>query len=142
MHRHDRRRGTARLEEAVAAYRAAREERTPARVPLDWARTQMNLGTEGPKRKVMPDGRGAPSRALLVELPVSGRARTRVIVRKLPLFGEPRTRRRFSKQYYAARQKSLLDASGAANYSDSFVRAFIARTRPEISRRRSIASAA
>ena len=29
---------------------------------------------------------------------------------KLPLFGEPRTRRRFSKQYYAARQKSLLDA--------------------------------
>ena len=52
-----------------------------------------------------------PSRALLVaELPVSGRARTRVRVGKLPLFGEPRTRRRFSKQYYAARQKSLLDA--------------------------------
>src|SRR5580692_1502882 len=32
------------------------------------------------------------------------------MVRKLPLFGEPRTRRRFSKQYYTARQKSLLDA--------------------------------
>jgi hypothetical protein len=30
--------------------------------------------------------------------------------KKLPLFGEPRTRRRFSKQYHAARQKSLLDA--------------------------------
>ena len=52
-----------------------------------------------------------PSRALLVaELPVSGRARVRVSGEKLPLFGEPRTRRRFSKQYYAARQKSLLDA--------------------------------
>ena len=36
--------GTARLEEAVAAYRAALEERTRARVPLDWAMTQMNLG--------------------------------------------------------------------------------------------------
>jgi hypothetical protein len=52
-----------------------------------------------------------PSRALLIaELPVSGRARVRVGVGKLPLFGEPRTRRRFSKQYYSARQKSLLDA--------------------------------
>ena len=37
--------GTARLEEAVAAYRAALEERTRERVPLDWARTQNNLGT-------------------------------------------------------------------------------------------------
>ena len=36
--------GTKRLEEAVAAYRAALEERTRDRVPLDWARTQMNLG--------------------------------------------------------------------------------------------------
>ncbi len=36
--------GTARLEEAVAAYRAALEENTRARVPLDWAATQMNLG--------------------------------------------------------------------------------------------------
>jgi hypothetical protein len=48
--------------------------------------------------------------SLVAELPVSGRVRVRVMVRKLPLFGEPRTRRRFSKQYYAARQKSLLDA--------------------------------
>ncbi|MFM2355092.1 MAG: hypothetical protein RLZZ528_828, partial [Pseudomonadota bacterium] len=36
--------GTARLEEAVAAYRAALQERTRDRVPLDWAMTQMNLG--------------------------------------------------------------------------------------------------
>ena len=36
--------GTARLEEAVAAYSAALEERTQARVPLDWATTQNNLG--------------------------------------------------------------------------------------------------
>ena len=37
--------GTERLEEAVAAYRAALEERTRERVPLDWAMTQNNLGT-------------------------------------------------------------------------------------------------
>ena len=36
--------GTARLEEAVAAFRAALEERTRERVPLDWAATQNNLG--------------------------------------------------------------------------------------------------
>ena len=36
--------GTARLEEAVGAYRAALEERTRERVPLDWAVTQNNLG--------------------------------------------------------------------------------------------------
>jgi tetratricopeptide (TPR) repeat protein len=36
--------GTARLEEAVAAYRAALKERTQERVPLQWAMTQMNLG--------------------------------------------------------------------------------------------------
>ena len=35
--------GTARLEEAVAAYREALKENTRARVPLDWAMTQMNL---------------------------------------------------------------------------------------------------
>ncbi len=37
--------GTARLDEAVAAYRAALAERTRERVPLDWAMTQNNLGT-------------------------------------------------------------------------------------------------
>ena len=36
--------GTARLEEAVAAYRAALEEWTRERVPLEWAATQNNLG--------------------------------------------------------------------------------------------------
>ena len=36
--------GTARLEQAVEAYRAALEEMTRERVPLDWARIQMNLG--------------------------------------------------------------------------------------------------
>ena len=33
-----------RLEEAVAAYRAALEERSRERVPLDWAYTQFNMG--------------------------------------------------------------------------------------------------
>jgi len=36
--------GTARLEEAVSAYRAALQERTRERVPLDWAMTQNNRG--------------------------------------------------------------------------------------------------
>ena len=36
--------GTARLEEAVAAYRDALKEWTRERVPLDWAMTQNNLG--------------------------------------------------------------------------------------------------
>src|ERR1700734_3105063 len=36
--------GTASLEQAVAAYRAALNENTRDRVPLEWARTQMNLG--------------------------------------------------------------------------------------------------
>jgi tetratricopeptide (TPR) repeat protein len=36
--------GTARLEEAVAAYRASLEERTRERAPLEWAMTQYNLG--------------------------------------------------------------------------------------------------
>lgn len=37
--------GTARLEEAVSVYRAALQERTRERVPLDWAMTQTNLGS-------------------------------------------------------------------------------------------------
>jgi tetratricopeptide (TPR) repeat protein len=36
--------GTEKLEQAVAAYREALEERTRYRVPLDWAMTQTNLG--------------------------------------------------------------------------------------------------
>ena len=35
--------GTTRFEEAVAAYRAALEEWTRERVPLQWASTQNNL---------------------------------------------------------------------------------------------------
>ena len=35
---------TARLEQAVEAYRAALQEGTRERVPLDWAMTQNNLG--------------------------------------------------------------------------------------------------
>jgi tetratricopeptide (TPR) repeat protein len=37
--------GTARLEEAVAAYHDALKERTRERVPLQWAKTQNNLGS-------------------------------------------------------------------------------------------------
>jgi hypothetical protein len=36
--------GTARLEEAVSAYRGALQERTRERVPFYWATTQNNLG--------------------------------------------------------------------------------------------------
>jgi tetratricopeptide (TPR) repeat protein len=36
--------GTAKLEEAVVAYREALKEWTRERVPLDWAMTQNNLG--------------------------------------------------------------------------------------------------
>ena len=36
--------GTARLHEAVAALRAAVEKRTRERLPLDWAKTQNNIG--------------------------------------------------------------------------------------------------
>ena len=36
--------GTAHLEQAVAAYRLALQERTRERVPLDWADTQFDLG--------------------------------------------------------------------------------------------------
>jgi Tetratricopeptide repeat len=41
--------GTARLEEAVAAYRAALEEWTRDRVPLDWAASTGNQGTSCPE---------------------------------------------------------------------------------------------
>jgi hypothetical protein len=36
--------GTEHLEQAVAAYRLALQENTRERVPLDWAKTQFNLG--------------------------------------------------------------------------------------------------
>jgi hypothetical protein len=53
--------GTARLEEAVAAYRAALEEWTRARVPLDWAGTQMKHcapGARGARERDGAAGRG------------------------------------------------------------------------------------
>jgi hypothetical protein len=37
--------GTDQLKDAVTAYRAALEERTRERVPLDWATTEDNLAT-------------------------------------------------------------------------------------------------
>lgn len=40
----EREEGAARLEEAIAAYRAALEVQTREHMPLDWARTQNNLG--------------------------------------------------------------------------------------------------
>jgi hypothetical protein len=36
--------GTAKFEEAVAAYRQALKERTREHMPLEWATTQHNLG--------------------------------------------------------------------------------------------------
>jgi hypothetical protein len=56
--------GTARLEEAAAAYRAALEEYTRVRAPLDWAATQNNLGTTfqrlGARVEARPDPRDEP----------------------------------------------------------------------------------
>jgi hypothetical protein len=51
--------GTARLQEAVVAYRAALEERTRARVPLEWAETQTNLGAA---LKVLGEREGGTAR--------------------------------------------------------------------------------
>ena len=47
-----RERGTARLEEAVAAHRAALEERTRERVPLDWA---ISTGDQGVALRVLAE---------------------------------------------------------------------------------------
>jgi hypothetical protein len=44
LRRGERESGTARLEEAVVAHRAALEEMTRERVPLGWAQMQFNLG--------------------------------------------------------------------------------------------------
>jgi hypothetical protein len=43
--RAERESGIGNLEQAVAAYREALKEMTRERAPLDWATTQMNLGT-------------------------------------------------------------------------------------------------
>ena len=42
---------TARVWRAGSGYRLALEERTREQVPLDWAKTQMNLGTALPSAK-------------------------------------------------------------------------------------------
>ena len=52
--------GTARLEEAVAAYRAALEERTRDRVPLDWA---MCAGDQGIALMLLGERLGDATRA-------------------------------------------------------------------------------
>jgi tetratricopeptide (TPR) repeat protein len=44
LHLGERESGTAKLEQAVAAFREALKERTRERAPLDWASTQNNLG--------------------------------------------------------------------------------------------------
>ncbi len=54
--------GTERLEEAVDAYRAALQEWTRERVPLQWATTQNNLGTA-----LLTLGVADPDRAKLEE---------------------------------------------------------------------------
>jgi hypothetical protein len=51
--------GTARLTEAVAAYREALQELTRELVPLDWARTQMNLGSALGSASERPARRGS-----------------------------------------------------------------------------------
>lgn len=61
--------GTARLQEAVAAYRAALEERTRDRVPLQWALTQNNLGNA-----LRTLGEGERGTALLEEAVAAYRA--------------------------------------------------------------------
>src|SRR5271169_1192808 len=52
--------GTARLEEAVAVYRAAPEERTRERVPLDWA---MSTGNQGAALMLLAERLGAVTKA-------------------------------------------------------------------------------
>jgi hypothetical protein len=47
--------GTAKLEEAVAAYRESLKEKTRERVPLDWARS---LGSEGVALVLLAERRG------------------------------------------------------------------------------------
>jgi tetratricopeptide (TPR) repeat protein len=56
----ERENGTERLEEAVAAYRAALEERTRDRVPLDWA---TSMGNQGVALMVLAERHGGSSKA-------------------------------------------------------------------------------
>ena len=65
--------GTERLEQAVAAYQAALEERTRERVPLDWATTQNNLGNA---LGGWASGRAAPSGSSRRSRPTAPRSRS------------------------------------------------------------------
>ena len=71
--------GTARLEEAVAVYRAALEERPRGRVPLEWAETQNNLGIA-----LMTLGERESGTARLEEAVVAYRRRWRNIHASVP----------------------------------------------------------
>jgi hypothetical protein len=59
--------GTARLEEAVAAFRAALTERTHERVPLQWARA---TGNQGVALMLIAERRGDASMARLATLQI------------------------------------------------------------------------
>jgi len=60
--------GTARLEEAVAAYPAALEERTRERVTLDWA---MSTGNQGVALRVLAERRRDLAMAELAEAQIA-----------------------------------------------------------------------
>ena len=79
--------GTARVEQAVEAYRAALKERTRERTPLDWAVTQNNLGRalyllgeRKQARKLFEEAREA-YRAALEVLESAGELRYREMAR-------------------------------------------------------------
>ena len=56
--------GTARLEQAVEAYRAALEEHTRERVPLDWADDPEQPGQRARSLGERESGHGAPGEAV------------------------------------------------------------------------------
>ena len=70
--------GTARLEEAVAAYREALKERTRERVPLEWAMTQNNLGLRCGARRARERHRAAEEAVAAYREALEERTRERV----------------------------------------------------------------
>ena len=91
------------IEEAIAAYRAALEERTQERVPLDWAMTQNNLGNALRGLGLM---RG--SEALIEEAIAAYRAaleeRTQARVPLSWAMTQKQSRRRPQRPWFVARQ--------------------------------------
>jgi tetratricopeptide (TPR) repeat protein len=78
--------GTQRLQEAVAAYRAALEVYTRERVPLQWAMTQNNLGTALGALGEREDGASDAGRGRLQEAVAAFRAALEVRTReRVPL---------------------------------------------------------